>query len=91
MNKNRLVFIVVSFSRREAEAGQKVEEERKKKHREREREKEREREREKESEEEKEESGGGTQRGKWCSKHFRLKSKDSWFNPGFNTQEDYLP
>ena len=26
------------------------------------------REREKESEEEKEESGGGTQRGKWCSK-----------------------
>ena len=28
---------------------------------------EREREREKESEEEKEESGGGTQRGKWCS------------------------
>ena len=43
-----------------------MEEERKKKHRQRERE------RKKESEREKEESGGGTQRGKWCSKHFRL-------------------
>ena len=62
-----------------------MEEERKKKQRERERE------RGKESEEEKEESGGGTQRGKWCSKHFRLKSKDSWFNPGFNTQGDHPP
>ena len=43
---------------RKGETGKKVEEERKGKHRER----------EKESEEEKEESGGGTQRGKWCSK-----------------------
>ena len=80
MNKNRLVFFffVVTFSRRgEAEAGNKVEEERKKKHR--------------ESEREKKESGGGTQRGKWCSKHFRLKSKDSWFNPGFSTQGDHPP
>ena len=62
-----------------------VEEEQKKKQRERERAS------EKESEEEKEESGGGTQRGKWCSKHFRLKSKGPWFNPGFNTQGDHPP
>ena len=58
-----------------------MEEEQKKKHRER----------EKESEEEKEESGGGKQRGKWCSKHFRLKSKDFWFDPEFNTQGDHPP
>ena len=36
-----------------------------------------------------EESGGGAQRGKWCNKHFRLKSKGRWFNPGSNTQGDY--
>ena len=62
----QLIFFA-SVSRRESEAEaekrrnrKKVEEERKEKHRERER--------EKRSEEEKEESGGGTQRGKWCSK-----------------------
>ena len=46
-------FLVRSRNR---ETGKKVEEERKEKQRERER------------EEEKEESGGGMQRGKWCSK-----------------------
>ena len=68
-----------------------MEEKRRKKHRERERERERKGEREREREREKEESGGGTQRGKWCNKHFRLKSKGRWFNPGFNTQGDYPP
>ena len=62
-------------------------EKRRKKHTEREKEKKKESERERE----KEESGGGTQRGKWCNKHFRLKSKGRWFNPGFNTQGDYPP
>ena len=62
-----------------------MEEKRRKKHRDREREKKGEQERAKE------ESGGGTQRGKWCNKHFRLKSKGRWFNPGFNTQGDYPP
>ena len=59
-----------------------MEEKRRKKHRESGKESERERE---------EESGGGTQRGKWCNKHFRLKSKGRWFNPGSNTQGDYPP
>ena len=58
-----------------------MEEKRRKKHRESEKERERER----------EESGGGTQRGKWCNKHFRLKSKGRWFNPGSNTPGDYPP
>ena len=71
MNKNRPIppvtacFFLRQFlgeKQRKGETGKKVEEERKEKHRERERE------REKESEEEKVESGGGTQRGKWCSK-----------------------
>ena len=45
----------------------------------------------KERGEREEESGGGTQRGKWCNKHFRLKSKGRWFNPESNTQGDYPP
>ena len=53
-------FLGEKQKQRKGETGKKVEEERKEKHSERER--------EKESEEEKEESGGGTQRGKWCSK-----------------------
>ena len=58
-----------------------MEEKQRKKRRERDREREKKGERERE----KEESGGGTQRGKWCNKHFRLKSKGRWFNPRFNT------
>ena len=56
----------MTFSQWEAEAGKKVEA-----HTERERERERKGEREREEEE----SGGRTQRGKWCNKHFKLKSK----------------
>ena len=59
-----------------------MEEKRRKKHRESGKERGRERDRE-------EESGGGTQRGKWCNKRFRLKSKGRWFNPESNTQGDY--
>ena len=64
-----------------------MEEKQRKKHRERDREREKKGKRARE----KEESGGGTQRGKWCNKHFRLKSKGRWFNPGFNTQGYYQP
>ena len=82
MNKNRLIFLSSLF------LGEKQKQERRWKRNER---RSTERESKKKSEREKKESGGGTQRGKWCSKHFRLKSKDSWFNPGFNTQGDYPP
>ena len=53
-------FLGEKHRQRKGGTGKKAKEEQKEKHRERER--------EKESEEEKEESGGGTQRGKWCSK-----------------------
>ena len=79
VNKSRLVFLFGRlFSRREAEAGGRETKE------EAQREWKGERERE-------EESGGGTQRGKWCNKRFRLKSKCPWFNPESNTQGDYPP
>ena len=79
MNKNRLIFLSSLF------LGEKQKQERRWKRNER---RSTERESKKDSEREKEESGGGgTQRGKWCSKHFRLKSKDSLFN----TQGDYPP
>ena len=60
MSKRKILTAVSIIHLQPILKEKKVEEERKEKHRESER--------EKESEEEKEESGGGTQRGKWCSK-----------------------
>ena len=84
-----LVFFFASVSRWEAKAEKRRNRKKGGRETKGEAQREKEREREKESEEEKEESGGGTQRGKWCSK--KPASTLDWFNPGFNTQGDHPP